>query len=229
MNTSQPFSGSEVLEYEESAREANRFSVGIKGRGWLLSILHNGEQLVEVQRNNMRRLVACWNACAGIDTQMLDGFSPGFLARYPDRALAERRTLEGHKNELLTRLVQAIEASGCSVSGPTDSRAAEDGEPAWVCNARGAIANAQSRTVSREESGINAPISLLSERTRLAIAKYLEASFLREQNGATLRDIEESRSYAVELVTAILIENPEATGFDKHLKKMSARRRKQPV
>lgn len=228
MNNSN-FSGSEVLEYEESAHEANRFSVGIKGRGWLLSVLHNGEQFVEVQRENMRRLVACWNACAGIDTDLLEGFSPWFLARYPDRALAERRTLEGHNKELLTRLVQAIEASGYSVSGPTDSRAAEDGEPAWVCSARGAIANAQQRTVAGDAPALNAPISLLSERTRLKIAKYLEASFLREQNGAALRDLEESRSYAVELVTAILIENPEATGFDKHLKKIDARRRKQPV
>lgn len=39
-------------------------------------------------------------------------------------------------------LVQAIEASGFSVSGPTDIRAAEHGEPAWVCNARAALANA---------------------------------------------------------------------------------------
>lgn len=42
--------------------------------------------------------------------------------------------------ELLNALVQAVEASGFRLSGPTDSRAAEDGEPAWVCNARAAIA-----------------------------------------------------------------------------------------
>ncbi|UIF89456.1 hypothetical protein [Cupriavidus sp. UYPR2.512] len=44
------------------------------------------------------------------------------------------------RSELESGLVQAIEASGFSVSGPTDSRAAEHGEPAWVCNARGALA-----------------------------------------------------------------------------------------
>ncbi|MWL91808.1 MULTISPECIES: hypothetical protein [Cupriavidus] len=44
-------------------------------------------------------------------------------------------------------LVQAIEASGFSVSGPTDSRAAEHGEPAWVCNARGALARANATRI----------------------------------------------------------------------------------
>lgn len=37
-------------------------------------------------------------------------------------------------------LIAAIEGAGFNVSGPTDSRAAEDGEPAWVCNARAALA-----------------------------------------------------------------------------------------
>lgn len=39
-------------------------------------------------------------------------------------------------------LIEAVESSGFSISGPTDSRAAENGEPAWVCNARSAIAEA---------------------------------------------------------------------------------------
>ncbi|MCA7889079.1 hypothetical protein LGM58_38520 [Burkholderia contaminans] len=37
-------------------------------------------------------------------------------------------------------LVRRIEAAGYSASGPTDSRAAENGEPVWVCNAREALA-----------------------------------------------------------------------------------------
>lgn len=44
--------------------------------------------------------------------------------------------------KLLDTLIQAVEASGFSLSGPTDVRAAEHGEPAWVCNARGIIAKA---------------------------------------------------------------------------------------
>ncbi|AMV02098.1 hypothetical protein [Xanthomonas citri] len=37
-------------------------------------------------------------------------------------------------------LLRAIEEAGFDVSGPTDSRAAEHGEPAWVCKARAALA-----------------------------------------------------------------------------------------
>jgi hypothetical protein len=37
-------------------------------------------------------------------------------------------------------LVQAIEESGYNVSGPTDVREAEHGEPPWVCNAREVLA-----------------------------------------------------------------------------------------
>ncbi len=37
-------------------------------------------------------------------------------------------------------LRDAIEAEGFTVAGPTDSRAAEDGEPIWVCEARAALA-----------------------------------------------------------------------------------------
>lgn len=44
-------------------------------------------------------------------------------------------------DQLRTALIQAIEAAGFSVSGPTDSRAAEHGEPVWVCNAREALAD----------------------------------------------------------------------------------------
>jgi hypothetical protein len=46
------------------------------------------------------------------------------------------------KDQTVAVLIQAVESSGFSISGPTDSRAAEHGEPAWVCNARAAIAGA---------------------------------------------------------------------------------------
>lgn len=46
--------------------------------------------------------------------------------------------------ELFDTLREAIEASGFSVSGPTDIRAAEHGEPIWVCVAREILARATS-------------------------------------------------------------------------------------
>ncbi len=42
--------------------------------------------------------------------------------------------------DLTSTLIQAVESSGFSLSGPTDIRAAENGEPVWVCNARALIA-----------------------------------------------------------------------------------------
>lgn len=44
-------------------------------------------------------------------------------------------------NALRSVLIQAVEAAGFSLSGPTDIRAAENGEPVWVCNAREVLAS----------------------------------------------------------------------------------------
>lgn len=59
-----------------------------------------------------------------------------------DDVEGEEDAMTAHESELIKVLVQAIEASGFSVCGPADSRTAENGEPAWVCNARSAIADA---------------------------------------------------------------------------------------
>lgn len=52
-------------------------------------------------------------------------------------------TAYNNHKALISALVQAIEGAGYLVSGPTDWRAAEHGEPRWVCNARAAIAEAR--------------------------------------------------------------------------------------
>lgn len=51
------------------------------------------------------------------------------------------RACNNHDN-LVELLSLAIEHAGFRVSGPTDLRAAENGEPAWVCGARAALAEA---------------------------------------------------------------------------------------
>ena len=45
-------------------------------------------------------------------------------------------------DDLVSALSRAIEHAGFSISGPTDVRAVEHGEPTWVCNARAALAKA---------------------------------------------------------------------------------------
>jgi hypothetical protein len=78
--------------------DANHYSMLTEDGRWWLAILANGEQTSARQVTNFRRLAACWNACDGIDTDMLEGFSPRFLATYPDRVLSERRALEAQRD-----------------------------------------------------------------------------------------------------------------------------------
>lgn len=52
--------------------EANSYAILDDKGQWLLSLLHNGQQLTDTQRENLRRLVACWNACEGISTVRLE-------------------------------------------------------------------------------------------------------------------------------------------------------------
>lgn len=61
------------LQFSEIIHEANQFMIytGPVAK-WLMRIQHNGEQLVEKQRANLRRMVACWNACKGITTESLE-------------------------------------------------------------------------------------------------------------------------------------------------------------
>ena len=59
------------LTYIESG-EANKYTLIDDRNRWLISMLHNGEQLVHTQRENLRRIVACWNACIGINTSALE-------------------------------------------------------------------------------------------------------------------------------------------------------------
>lgn len=55
-------------------------------------------------------------------------------------ALAEIANIRADNERMRTIMIEAVVASGFPISGPTDHRAAENGEPKWVCNARQAIA-----------------------------------------------------------------------------------------
>lgn len=65
----------------------------------------------------------------------------GHLAELVEEKVLESTDLTAEQWRGLGKdeLVRRIEAAGYSVSGPTDSRAAENGEPVWVCNAREAL------------------------------------------------------------------------------------------
>lgn len=55
------------ISYHEDG-EADFYAILDETHNCLLSLHHNGRQLSVVQEANLRRLVACWNACQGIKT-----------------------------------------------------------------------------------------------------------------------------------------------------------------
>lgn len=67
-----------------------------------------GQLVLSAASPEMRdRIVACVNACDGIDTDLLKGFSPRFLATRGDAALAERTMLN---DVILAKDAELIEA-----------------------------------------------------------------------------------------------------------------------
>lgn len=105
----------------------------LNGRWWW-TLSQPGWMEVETSRGDFESERAAWRDAVGAlrsDTELAQGLRQGRTAL----------------SETEAALVQAIEASGYSVCGPTDSRAAEHGEPAWVCNARGVLARARAARV----------------------------------------------------------------------------------
>ena len=78
-----------------------------------------------------------------VDELYEDENSPFDIIKDVELAREQAERLSKSHAELLAALEQAIDESGYRLSGPTDHRAAEDGEPKWVCNAREAIAKAK--------------------------------------------------------------------------------------
>jgi len=113
--------------------EANSYAILDDKGQWLLSLLHNGQQVVETQRENLRRLVACWNACEGISTIRLERT----VNNLHGRASASDRLdeLRAQRDELLAALRAVDVLFGHLAKDST--------QKTWIDNARAAIANAE--------------------------------------------------------------------------------------
>lgn len=101
---------------------------------------------------------------------------------------------------LRNTLIQAVDGAGFSISGPTDVRAAENGEPAWVCNARAAIASVDIPANKGEIQNIMGPIEFRDF--------YLSAEFSVHQVKSRIEQINVGIAFAKLL--EILHENPAA-------------------
>lgn len=126
--TANPMPGK--LEFVENG-EANSYNIlNAEGR-WLLSMQHNGQEVLDTQRANMRRLVACWNACELLSTEQveaIDGLMPATLAyqvmQRQREMLLERleHTLRWHDQlnmtdvELIRKTVDAVKAGEWKLS-----------------------------------------------------------------------------------------------------------------
>ena len=96
----------------------------------------------DLERNEYA-LAMCWWSHTAPDSQTQAAWDAN-AARSAATALANtNRRLVAERAGLVEALRQSIEESGYALSGPTDWRAAEDGEPKWVCNARAALAQAE--------------------------------------------------------------------------------------
>lgn len=84
--------------------DANTFVIA-QGNKWIVGLIHNGEPLPEQQKENMRRIVACVNACAPFTTEQLEQHS------YKNSVVNEmlkRIEVEMQRNELLAALNDVV-------------------------------------------------------------------------------------------------------------------------
>lgn len=103
--------------------ESNSFAIMDDQGDWLLSLLHNGKQVTETQRKNLRRLAACWNFCEGFATEgmrlAVDIGRPGKLAF--SEAQARMLALQIQRDELLEALKLArksLQVANDTTDGP---------------------------------------------------------------------------------------------------------------
>jgi uncharacterized protein YeaC (DUF1315 family) len=89
------------LTFTESEIEPNRFAIQANGN-WLMSITHNGEQVEQRQRENLLRLVACWNAFEGVSTETIESEGKAASKRKPTL----KQALDAHR--MLSNWIKAV-------------------------------------------------------------------------------------------------------------------------
>lgn len=62
----------------EAQGEANQYALLDDDGNWWMSVLVNGQQPTPLQAENLRRLVACWNAFGGYSTQAIEALVEDF-------------------------------------------------------------------------------------------------------------------------------------------------------
>lgn len=102
--------------------DANHYSMLTEDGRWWLAILANGEQTSARQVANFRRLAACWNACDGVSTEVLEDTtsSEREILHHYVAMKAQRDELLDTLKDLQGRLLRCA-ATGASASEAFDS------------------------------------------------------------------------------------------------------------
>lgn len=102
--------------------EANSYALITEDNQWLLSLLHNGQQVSDQQRANLRRLAACWNAFEGVNTEAIEELGP-MAGVISDPAQTRIFELEAERDTLLQHLQACVTGwqKGDDVAGPMHS------------------------------------------------------------------------------------------------------------
>lgn len=117
-----------------------------------------------------------------------------------------------NEEALRTALVQAIEGAGFAVAGPTDVRAAEHGEPAWVCHGRAVLAETACTLKAMEalklaeafdaEEGGDEPAEQIPLQQRL-----VAAGLYHVRDDANMRSGEDAKRFVNHQVVCFLFED----------------------
>jgi hypothetical protein len=72
MNQTLPIETTQTPWCYHEQGDANHYCILGPNNEWVVGLIHNGEPSVHQQRENMRRIVACVNACEGLSTADLE-------------------------------------------------------------------------------------------------------------------------------------------------------------
>lgn len=111
--------------------DANSYALRSADNRWLVALLHNGEAGLGQQRENMRRLAACWNACEGMSTEDVEACPGGgllHLAEFANGVVLQRDALLASTQVLLNALPSAtthpaIKAARAAMAAATEPQA----------------------------------------------------------------------------------------------------------
>ncbi len=124
------------LTFGESG-DANKYTIIDDRHHWLISALHNGEHLVHTQRENLRRLCACWNACQSVSTEDLERYynTGGGIDEALQEASLRSHVLAVQQRDELLKTLRHIELAAMDIS--CERAAIRDAARAAIASAAG--------------------------------------------------------------------------------------------